>query len=270
MIKALEPALTAIRARLGRRSPKVAVILGSGLGPFADSVDDAIEISYAELPGFPQPGVGGHAGSLRIGRIGTTEVAVMQGRAHYYERGDAAAMKVAVRTLASLGIETLVLTNAAGSLHETAGPGSVVMLTDHINLSGASPLFGEPGNDRFVDMVDAYSPDHRRTLQGLAAEAGIRLHEGVYAWFHGPEFETPAEIRAARVLGADAVGMSTVPEVILARQAGMRVAALSIITNYAAGMSPTALSHEQTLNNAAAAAHDVQRLLGEFIAGYGA
>lgn len=268
MIKTLEPAIAAIRGRIGSRAPRIAVVLGSGLGPFADAVTDAVEITYADLPGFPQPGVGGHAGSLRVGRIGATEVAVMQGRAHYYEQGRADGMQVAVHALAALGVETLLLTNAAGSLVEAAGPGAVMLLTDHLNLSGTSPLFGEPGNDRFVDMVDAYDPALREAFIHHAAAAGITLHQGVYAWFHGPEFETPAEIRAVRMLGADAVGMSTVPEVILARHAGLRVAALSIITNFAAGMSATRLSHEQTLANAARAAGDVQRLLGAVIAGY--
>ncbi len=202
-----------------------------------------------------------------LGRIGGTPVAVLQGRAHYYEHGRADAMKVAVRTLARLGCETLICTNSAGSLRREMGPGSVMLVTDHINFAGQSPLFGETGNDRFVDMVGRV-----RSARCAAAHAtsrprsGITLHKGVYIWFAGPTFETPAEIRAAERLGADAVGMSTVPEVILARHAGMKVAALSVITNFAAGMSDEKLSHEATLATSRLAADAVRRLLNEFVA----
>jgi purine-nucleoside phosphorylase len=250
-------------------TPRVGLVLGSGLGPFAETLEAASASSYAELPGFPEPGVAGHAGRLLLGRAGGLPVAVMQGRAHYYESGRADAMKVPLRTLAALGCESLLLTNAAGSLKPEAGPGSVMMLSDHINFTGVSPLFGEPDDSRFVDMVDAYDPALQALLRAQAAALGITLHEGVYLWFCGPNFETPAEIRAAAALGADAVGMSTVPEVILARHAGLKVAALSIITNHAAGMSGERLSHQQTIANAAKAADAVQRLIGAFLAAYG-
>lgn len=264
----IERAAAVINERTSGAAPKVGIVLGSGLGPFADAIEDAVRIPYEDLPGFPEPGVAGHAGRLSIGTVGGTEVAVMQGRAHYYEKADAAAMKVPVRTLQKIGCETLILTNAAGSINPDAGPGSVMLLSDHISFTGVSPLFGEPGDDRFVDLSEAYDPLHRKAFEVAADTVGITLYDGIYMWFCGPHFETPAEIRAAKVMGATAVGMSTVPEVILARHAGMRVAALSIITNLAAGMSETKLSHEQTMVNAAIASEHVQKLLRQFLTTY--
>jgi len=249
-----------IRERAGV-APRVGLVLGSGLGGFADTLEAATAIAYAELPGFPEPGVAGHAGRLLLGVVGGTPVAVMQGRAHYYEHGRADAMKVPVRALAAAGCDTMLLTNAAGSLRPEAGPGSVMLVTDHINFVGVSPLVGDTGAARFVDMVGAYDPGLRDRFRAEAGRLGITLHEGVYLWACGPQFETPAEIGAARVLGADAVGMSTVPEVILARHAGLRVAALSLITNLAAGMDAVPLSHERTLAAAAAGAATVRDLL---------
>jgi len=251
--------------RSGGLKPRVGIVLGSGLGPLADEVADATVVAYGDLSGFPMPGVGGHLGRLLLGRISGTPVAMLHGRAHFYESGRADAMKLPVRTLAALGCEALILTNAAGSLREKMGPGSVMAISDHIGLTGVSPLFGEPGDGKFVNMVDAYDPQLRARLHEAASAIGLTLHEGVYAWFCGPHFETPAEIRAARVLGADAVGMSTAPECILARHAGMRVAAMSIVTNLAAGMGDVGLSHDQTLTVAAKAAGDVRRLLLAFL-----
>ncbi len=259
-------AVAAVRARAPQAAPRVGLVLGSGLGAFAERVEQATRIDYAELPGFPEPGVAGHAGRLLLGSVGGTEVAVMQGRAHYYESGRADAMKVAVRTLAGIGCDILVLTNAAGSLVEWAPPGAVMLVSDHINFTGVSPLFSEVGDARFVDMVGAYDKELRKNLKQDAVRCGLELPEGVYMWCAGPNFETPAEVRAAKVLGADAVGMSTVPEVILARHAGLRVAALSIITNLAAGISETPLSHAQTMEVAAAASDRVQGLLERFLA----
>lgn len=263
----VELAATIIGKRYSGPRPRVGLILGSGLGPFADAVEDAAIIPYGDLPGFPEPGVAGHEGRLLLGTVSATPVAVMQGRAHYYESGRADAMTVPVRTLARIGCEILVLTNAAGSLVEEAGPGSVMQITDHINFTGVSPLFGETGNDRFVDLSGAYDADLANRLRDAAETEGITLHRGVYMWFCGPHFETPAEIRAGRVLGASAVGMSTVPEVILARHAGLRVAALSIVTNLAAGLSATPLTHAQTMEKARLAAGSVQKLLLAFLAG---
>jgi purine nucleotide phosphorylase len=249
--------------------PKVAVILGSGLGGFAEDVKPVAAIPYGELPGFPQTTVGSHAGRLVLGHVGPTPVAVLQGRAHYYERGKADEMRGAIRAVAELGCETLLQTNAAGSLRLDMPPGSVMAISDHINFAGINPLFGiGPGNSRFVDMVDAYDPALLKKLMEAARAANVRCHEGVYVFFSGPSFETPAEIRAARVLGADAVGMSTAPETILARHAGMKVVALSLMTNYAAGLVPGALAHEQTIAVAGAASADVRRLLRLFLEHY--
>lgn len=245
-------------------TPRVGMVLGSGLGPFADEVENAQVISYEDLPGFPEPGVAGHAGRLVLGEVQGIPVAVMQGRAHYYESGSADVMKTPVRTLQEIGCDTLILTNAAGSTNPDAGPGSVMMLTDHISFTGVSPLFGEPDISRFVDLVDAYDPSICEALRKVANDKSIPLHEGVYMWFCGPHFETVAEIRAAKILGADAVGMSTVPEVIMARQIGMKVAAVSIITNMAAGLSNESLSHEHTMENASKATANVLALLNGY------
>ena len=232
--------------RLGGRGPKVALVLGSGLGDLVDQVDDAIRIPYAELAGFPISGVTGHAGTLVSGRFGGVEVLMLAGRAHYYEHANAAAMRPALEILAAVGITTLILTNAAGSLDPDMPPGSVMLIEDHINFSGSNPLFGEPSDRRFVGLTGAYDKDLQSALTKAAEATGTRLHTGVYMWFSGPSFETPAEIRMARVLGATAVGMSTVPEVIIARFLGLRVAACSVVTNLAAGMTGEELSHQET------------------------
>ena len=255
------------RAAPGFR-PKVAVVLGSGLGSFAADVKTIATIPYGELPGFPQTTVGSHAGKLVLGHVGPTAVAVMQGRAHYYERGRADEMRGAIDALAGLGCETLLQTNAAGSLRLDMPPGSAMAITDHINFTGVNPLFGQSGDGRFVGMVDAYDPKLVAQMRGAAKSADIPCHEGVYIWFSGPSFETPAEIRAARTLGADAVGMSTVPETILARRAGLRVAALSLMTNYAAGLSADKLGHEQTLAVARESDGRMRRLLRLFLEKY--
>ena len=258
-----------IEQRCPNFRPRVGVVLGSGLGGLAEQLTKVTAVSYGELPGFPTPGVSGHPGQLLLGRAGATPVALLQGRAHLYEDGRADAMAVAIRTLAGLGCESLVLTNAAGGLDDDMEPGSIMLLTDHINFTGQSPLFGAMGDDRFVDMSEAYDADLRRRFLALAAGMDLVLHQGVYAWFAGPNFETPAEVRAAGILGANAVGMSTVPEVVLARHAGLRVAALSIITNRAAGLSDTPLSHAQTKANATLATDQVRRLLTAFLSEYG-
>ncbi|HIC39604.1 MAG TPA: purine-nucleoside phosphorylase [Candidatus Marinimicrobia bacterium] len=249
-------------------NPKVGIILGSGLGSFVDVLENSVSLSYDELDGFPGTGVFGHEGKLHLGKINHTEIVVLQGRAHYYETGVVDAMKIPVRTLAGLGCESLILTNAAGSLMEEAQPGSVMAITDHINFTGVNPLFGEGSNNRFVDMADAYNSDMRSRFHKIADDENIKLHQGVYIWFCGPSFETPAEIRAAKTLGADAVGMSTVPEVILARHAGMKVAALSVMTNMAAGMSDEVLSHELTMENADKGIQDLKILLVRFLESY--
>ena len=256
------------RAAPGFR-PKVAVVLGSGLGGFAEDVKTIATIPYGELPGFPPTTVSSHAGRLVLGHVGPTPVAVLQGRAHYYERGRADEMTGAIRAMADLGCETLLQTNAAGSLRLDMPPGSPMVISDHINFTGVNPLFGAgSGVGRFVDMVDAYDPKLVEQMLAVARAANIICHDGVYIWFSGPSFETPAEIRAARTLGADAVGMSTVPETILARQAGMRVAALSLMTNFAAGLSHDKLGHEQTLAVAREASGKMRHLLRLFLEHY--
>ncbi|MBE0531923.1 MAG: purine-nucleoside phosphorylase [Rhodospirillales bacterium] len=255
-----------IRERAGDLgTPSFAIVLGSGLGAVADALTDAVAIPFGDLPGFPLPLVRGHAGRLVLGRLGGRDVAVMQGRAHYYEAGDVAAMKVPLRALAITGCPAMIFTNSAGSLRLEVGPGSLMMITDHINFAAANPLIGEPGEESFVDMTEAYDAELRARLRAAAGRLDIPLHEGVYAWFSGPSFETPAEIHAARTLGADAVGMSTVPEVLLARWLGLRIAALSIIANPAAGMAGKALTHETSVTEAARAADDLTRLLTTFL-----
>jgi purine-nucleoside phosphorylase len=245
--------------------PQVGLILGSGLGQFCDNIEVQVSIDFDQLPGFPITGVGGHAGQLLFGQVGKTSVVVMQGRAHYYEQGKADVMAVAIQTLKAIGCISLVLTNAAGSLLREASPGSVMLITDHINMTGVSPLFGAESNKRFVDMSDAYNPSLNNSMRSAAKSNGITLHEGVYAWFSGPQFETPAEIKAVKALGANSVGMSTVPEVILARHQELPLCALSVITNYAAGMNETALSHEQTIAFASKAADTVEDLLASYL-----
>ncbi len=252
--------------RLGRHRADVAILLGSGWGAVADQVQGAVDVPYHDLPAFPRLGVGGHAGLLRAGHIDGRAVLVLAGRKHAYETGDADGMKGAIRTLAALGVKLLIQTNAAGSADPAMRPGELMLISDHLNLSQRSPLFGEPGDDRFVDMSDAYSRDLRTQAQAAARDAGITLHEGVYAWFLGPQFETPAEIRMARLLGAQAVGMSTVPETILARHAGLQVLALSLLTNMAAGMDSQALSHAHTLATAKAGEAQALRLMQAVLA----
>jgi xanthosine phosphorylase len=248
--------------------PRVGVVLGSGLGAVADAVQDAVTVGYEDLPGFPRPGVQGHAGRAVLGHLSGVPVCVLMGRAHFYEGGDPVHRITPVRALRAAGAEILVLTNAAGSLRAEVGPGRLMAISDHINLTGYNPLSG-PNDDaigpRFPSLRDAYDPALRAELHGAAEALGIDLADGVYLAVSGPSFETPAEIRAFKVLGADAVGMSTVHETILARHAGMRVAAISAISNLAEGLSDTPLSHEQTLADAQRAAGDLARLLEAFV-----
>jgi xanthosine phosphorylase len=262
-----------VRERAGERAPtpRLGLVLGSGLGGLADAVQDAVAIPYAELPGFPVGSVVGHAGRLVLGTLAGTPVVVLQGRAHLYEGIPASDLAVPVRTVRALGAEAIVLTNAAGSLRAEVTPGQLMALSDHINLMGANPLMGVNDDElgpRFVGLGDAYDLELRARLRAAAEAEGVELAEGVYLAVAGPSFETPAEIRAFRTLGADAVGMSTVPEVIVARHCGLRVAAVSAITNLAEGLGDEVLSHEHTLVNAAAAAQDLQRVLTRFVAAF--
>ncbi|MCA0244724.1 MAG: purine-nucleoside phosphorylase [Proteobacteria bacterium] len=262
----IETSRARLTQHLGDRRPAVAILLGSGWGAVAAQVADAVEVPYAELPAFPRLSVGGHSGLLRAGMIEGRQVLVLAGRKHAYETGEADGMKGAIRTLAACGVKLLVQTNAAGSCDEQMRPASLMLISDHLNLSQRSPLFGEPGDDRFVDLSDAYDAALRAQARAAAQAAGITLHEGVYAWFLGPQFETPAEIRMARLLGAQAVGMSTVPETILARHAGMKVMGLSLLTNMAAGMDRQALSHAHTLATAKAGEAQALQLMRAVLA----
>lgn len=244
-------AAEAIRARTASGfAPETVLILGSGLGSLADRVRDAVSIPYEDLPGFPVLSVTGHRGRLVLGILGGRRVAVLQGRVHLFENGRVDAMAVPILALATLGAGMVIVTCTAGSLHPEMGAGSLMQIVDHINLTGRNPLIGAGGDGRFLDMVGAYDADLRRRSVRVAAALGIPLAEGVYMWFTGPSFETPAEIRAAAVLGADAVGMSTVPEVILARALGLKVAGFALIANAAAGMGGEPLSHALTLSQA--------------------
>jgi purine-nucleoside phosphorylase len=257
--------LARIRALAPAAQPCIAVLLGSGWGGLTQQLANAQRLSYAELPDFPRAGVAGHAGELWLGRLGGREVVVLSGRRHTYEDGSADGMKGALRTLRALGVQVLVQTNAAGSLDGAMPAGSLMLLSDHLNLPQRSPLVGEGGSERFVNMVDAYDPMLRDVARAVAARGGVLLHEGIYAWVLGPQFETPAEIRMLQTLGARAVGMSTVPETILARWLGLRVLALSLVTNLAAGLSDEKLSHAHTLAQAEAASERAGALLADIV-----
>ena len=253
-----------IRARRPDFVPRIGLVLGSGLGDIAASIEDAATIDYADLPGFPRPGVEGHAGRLVLGRLAGVPVACLQGRVHLYEGLPAGAVNLLPRTLKALGCEILILTNAAGSLRPEIAPGAIALIEDHINLLGRNPLAGPndaAAGPRFPDMTEVYDRDLRARARSVAARLEIPLCAGVYLATLGPSFETPAEIRAFRALGAELVGMSTVPEAISARHCGLKVLGFSIVTNLAAGLAEGTLSHEQTLARAAEAAERLKRLL---------
>lgn len=253
-----------VRARAGAAPPELALVLGSGLGHLAGAVE-GVAIPYAELPGMPHAGVSGHDPQLVIGQLEGRRVAVLGGRAHYYENGRADAMRPALEMLHAIGCQRLLLTNAAGSLRADMPPGGLMLLSDHIAFAGTNPLIGEASDARFVALTDAHDAAMRAALRDAARAEDVPLPEGVYCWFSGPSFETPAEIRAARILGADAVGMSTVPEVILARFLGLRVAAVSVITNMGAGLSDEAISHDHTRAMAPLGAAKLERVLRRFL-----
>ena len=257
-----------IRARKPGFSPRAAIILGSGLGVLAERLEDATSIGFGELAGFPVSTVPGHAGELVLGELSGVAVACLKGRAHFYEGYGAGVMTSAVRTLKLLGCELLFATCAAGSLRTEVDAGSLVAITDHINLLPGTPLIGpndERFGPRFFSMADAYDQALRDVLKAAAAAQRIDLHEGVYLACPGPNFETAAEIRMMRTLGADLVGMSMVPEVISARHCGLRVVGVAVVTNLAEGLTQIALSHEQTLKYAAIGAKDLVALIQAFI-----
>jgi purine-nucleoside phosphorylase len=249
---AVERAAAAIRPRLGPRRPEIAIVLGSGLGGLADAIADPVRIGYRDIPGFPEPTVAGHGGYLVAGSLGGRQVIAQSGRFHMYEGHAADTCALPLRVFGALGAGTVILTNAAGGIRRTFAGGALMLIADHLNLSFRNPLIGVvlPGDERFPDMSDPYDAGLRTLAREVARERKVALDEGVYAALLGPSYETPAEIRMLERLGADAVGMSTVVEVIAARARGLRCVGISTITNLAAGISPTKLSHAEVMDAA--------------------
>ena len=244
--------------------PSFGMILGSGLGDFADTLEDRLVIPFSDIPDFPAATVPGHTGAFVFGRKHGRSIVCLQGRLHYYEGHPMPLLTMPVRIMKKLGVEVLLLTNAAGGVNPSYRPGDLMLITDHINYSGMNPLIGihEPEfGPRFPDVTDLYSAALRLNIKLAAVEAGIGLRQGVYMMFSGPSYETPAEIRMARMLGADAVGMSTVPEALVAAQCGIRCLGISCITNLAAGVSPNKLSHQEVMETANLAHDKFHRLL---------
>jgi len=260
-----------LRDRMGDFSPKLALILGSGIGGFSEEIDNAVTISYSDLPGFPVLAVEGHTSEVIIGKIGNTDVLCLKGRKHLYESHDFTPLKTLIRTMQAIGIKTMFSTSASGSLRTNMQPGSIMAIADHINFMGINPLIG-PNDDtfgpRFPAMDNAWDTDLRASLHKAAKDIDVHLDEGVYIGFRGPTFETPAEIKMAQVLGADAVGMSSVPECILARHCGMTMIGCAVITNLGAGLSDEKLSHDHTLEGAKLATENLTKLIKHFIANY--
>ncbi len=265
--EAIRTAAALLRTRLGE-APVCALVLGSGLGGFAETIESPVVLPYGEIPGFPSSTAPGHAGQFVAGTLDGVRLLAMQGRFHCYEGWDAAQIAFPVRVLHEYGVKVLFLTNAAGGVNMRFKPGDFMIISDHLNLSGRNPLVGpndERIGPRFPDMSKAYSPELRALAESAAAKLNLGIHEGVYAWFLGPSFETPAEIRMARVLGADAVGMSTVPEVIAAAHCGLRVLGISCITNMAAGILDQPITSEEVLEISAKRQPDFSALVREII-----
>jgi purine-nucleoside phosphorylase len=249
-LEKVDEAVAAIRRKAGQTAPDVAVVLGSGLGDFANRLHGATSINYTELPNWPASNVIGHEGRLAIGMLGAKRVAALSGRAHFYEGHDLRTVTFAARVMARLGVKTLILTNAAGGINTALKPGTLMVMDDHINLLGSNPLVGpneEAFGARFPDMTEVYSKRLRALADQVAAEQGLHIGHGVYVAVHGPSYETPAEIRFLRAIGADAVGMSTVPEAIVARHMGVEVLGISCISNAAAGVLPQPLNHNEVM-----------------------
>lgn len=268
--KTLEPLIQATVAKLQSlfgSAPEVAVVLGSGWAGAVQKVEDAQSLPYAELPAFPKPKVEGHVSEIVVGRIGEQRVVMLRGRAHTYESGECTGMAGALRSLKRWGCKVLLQTNASGSLRSQMPPGSLMLIADHINAPQRSPLVGELGSERFVDMSCAYDAELRSHAKAIAQSQNVMLGEGTYVWALGPQFETPAEIRMFSAWGADAVGMSTVPETILARHCGLRVMGLALMTNMAAGLSAEALTHALTLQQAEASGSRAAQFLADVVSG---
>jgi purine-nucleoside phosphorylase len=265
----LDEAARRVQDWLGPRRPAVAMILGSGLGSLAEGLANPSRLAFADIPGFPQSGVIGHAGELVAGDFGGREVLGQSGRFHQYEGHSAGIVALPVRLFATLGVRVLLLTNAAGGIRRTFRPGSLMLLADHLNLTFANPLIGGllPEELRFPDMSDPYDPELRALARGVARQAGIPLEEGVYAGVTGPSYETGAEIRMLERLGADAVGMSTVHEVVAARARGLRCLGISTITNLAAGLTPERLSHDEVVRASQRAGETLRQLVSGIVAG---
>jgi purine-nucleoside phosphorylase len=264
----IDAAANDVRARLGGDVPSIALVLGSGLGGFTARLDDAIAVPYGEIPHWPTPSVVGHAGQLVAGRVAGRRVLVLSGRAHYYEGHPFSVVTFATRVLGRLGVKTLVVTNAAGGINAAFSSGLLMVIDDHINFMGSNPLIGrndERLGPRFSDMSAVYSPRVRRIADEAAHAIGLTIAHGVYLAVTGPSYETPAEIRAFRALGADAVGMSTVPEAIVARHMGLDVLGVSCISNMAAGMQASALSAEEVIATTTRVQGDFIRLLEAII-----
>jgi purine-nucleoside phosphorylase len=264
----LATAVAAVRDHLGAFRPKVAIVLGSGLGGLASSVGKARRIPYGEIPGFPTPGVVGHSGELVFGEVEGVPVILQSGRFHMYEGHAPEVVALPIRVFADLGVGTLIVTNAAGGIRHTFRPPVLMLIADQINLMWRYPLRGPvaPGEERFPDMSEPYSRSLRDLARQVARSQGIRVEEGVYVAVLGPSFETPAEVRMLQQLGADAVGMSTVPEVTVARARGLRVLGISTISNFGAGLTPHPLSHEEVLEAGRAVAQDLERLVRGVVA----
>lgn len=256
-------AAAVLRKRLGTLKPNIAIVLGSGLGGLASVIERPVTISYDDLPGLPAPTVEGHAGEFVAGRLEGKDVILQRGRIHLYEGHDARTVVLPVRILAALGVNVFIVTNASGGINRDFPPPALMLISDHLNLTGHSPLVGPPapGETRFPDMTAAYDPALRALARRVASDNGLTLHEGVYAGLLGPSFETPAEIRYLDRVGADAVGMSTVLEVIAARARGMRVLGVSTITNPAAGVTDQPLDHEEVLAAGRIVAKDLETLV---------
>ena len=266
--KTLAAGAALIRELAPNIKPKVGLMLGSGLGPLADEIKDAVVIPYSELPGFPISTVKGHEGALILGYLGGMPIICLKGRVHLYECPSMSRVKRPIRMLKHLGCHSVILTNAAGSLRSEVGPGELVLINDHINFQHTNPVIGpndEEYGARFFAMNNAYDTELAFALKTAARDINVNLHEGIYLSVLGPSFETPAEIRAFRILGADLVGMSTVPEVIVARHCGLKVAAISSVVNLAAGMVDMPPSHEETLKYGNIAAKNLVKLIKMFL-----
>ena len=269
IVEAANTAAAALKKHLGDRSPRMGVILGSGLTPERLPLSDALEIPTAEIPGLPLPTVQGHRAVWTAATLGGVEILIAGGRTHRYEGVPLSQATLGVRAMRRAGCSSLVVTNAAGGIHPDLVPGTLMRIRDHLNFLGDSPLVGDHHEElgaRFVDMTAVYDPEWGSGVMAAADDLGIAMKEGVYAACLGPQYETPAEIQMLRSLGADAVGMSTVPEVIVARQEGLRIFGMSLISNAAAGISPNPLSHEEVLEAGEAAAGDLARLLERIVA----